>query len=161
MYLGDYKNGSTIYFCWNTNDRNGASITRATNGSIKVYKDNNTAECSAGITDVEDFDSITGVHNCRIDLSADAFYEQGHDYSVVLAGAVIDGVTVNAVIASFSIENRSVDAALLDKAAKMLMNRAVQDKLTGEIKYYDEDGQTVILTHTPEESEMEIVRKPS
>ena len=161
MYLGDYKNGSTIYFCWNTNDRNGASITRASAGSIKVYKDNNTSECSAGITDVEDFASITGVHNCRINLSADAFYEQGHDYSVVLAGAVIDGQTVNAVIARFSIENRSVDAALLERGAKMLVNRAVQDKLTGEIKYYDDDGETVILTHTPEDNDSQITRTPN
>lgn len=46
-------------------------------------------------------------------------------------------------------------------AAKMLINKAVQDKQTGEIKYYDDDGQTVVLTHTPEEGESQITRMPS
>ncbi len=48
----------------------------------------------------------------------------------------------------------------LDKAAKMLINKAVQDKLSGAIEYYDDDGQTVVLTHTPEESESGITRMP-
>lgn len=51
--------------------------------------------------------------------------------------------------------------ANVGKAAKMLVNKAVQDKLTGRIKYYDDDGQTVVLIHTPEESEAEITRMPS
>lgn len=105
-YLGDFKEDSIVYFCWDTNDKNGASITRATDGTIKVYKDDGTTESAAGVTDIEDFDSITGVHNCKIDLSSDVFYATGHDYSVVLTGAVIDGQTVNAVLATFSIENR-------------------------------------------------------
>ncbi|KKM03220.1 hypothetical protein LCGC14_1776580, partial [marine sediment metagenome] len=104
-YLGDYKEDETLYFNWDTNDGEGASITRATNGTIRVYKDNNVTQSTAGITDVEDFDSLTGVHNCRIVLT-DAFYVTGSDYSVVLVGAVIDGQTVNAVLATFSIENR-------------------------------------------------------
>jgi parallel beta-helix repeat protein len=45
-----------------------------------------------------------------------------------------------------------------DKAAKMLMNKAVQDKQTGEIVYYDDDEQTVLLTHTPVESESQVTR---
>jgi len=115
MYLGNFKEDSTLYFCWDTNSKVGASITRATDGTIKVYKDNIATESTAGITDTEDFDSVTGVHNCRIDLSANAFYATGHDYSVVLVGAVIDGETVNAVLATFSIENRyTYGADILD-----------------------------------------------
>jgi hypothetical protein len=45
-------------------------------------------------------------------------------------------------------------------AAKMLVNKAVQDKQTGEIRYYDNDGETVLLTHTPQESEGQITRMP-
>lgn len=161
MYLGDYKEDDMVYFCWSTNDKDGASITRATDGSIKVYKDDGTTESTAGITDTEDFDSITGIHNCKIDLSADAFYATGHDYSVVLAGAVIDGEIVNAVLATFSIENRFASSLLFEKAAKMLINKAVQNKATGAINYYDDDGQTVILTHTPTDGESEITRTPS
>jgi lysophospholipid acyltransferase (LPLAT)-like uncharacterized protein len=160
MYLGDYKEDSVIYFCWSTYSKTGASITRATNGTIKVYKNDDTSESTAGITDTEDFDGVTGVHNCKIDLS-DAFYVQGQDYSVVLVGAVIDGETVNAVLAMFSIENRFAGSSLFQKAAKVLINKAVQNKSTGEIDYYDDDDETVILTHTPTDEESSITRTPS
>lgn len=160
-YLGDYKEDDTLYFCWSTNNKDGASITRGTDGTIKVYKDNGTTESTAGITDTEDFDGITGVHNCKIDLSADAFYATGHDYSVVLVSAVIDGETVNAVLATFSIENRFAGSSLFEKAAKVLTNKAVQNKSTGTIEYFDDDGETVILTHTPTDAESTITRTPS
>jgi len=161
MYVGDYAEDSTVYFCWSTNNTDGASITRATNGTIQVYKDDGTGESTAGITDTEDFDSLTGVHNCKVDLSVDAFYAKGHDYSVVLASATIDGETVNAVLATFSIENRFAGSSLFEKAAKMLVNKAFQNKSTGQIKYYDDDGETVILTHTPADEESTITRTPS
>ena len=160
-YLGDYKKDSTIYFCWDTNDKSGASITRATNGAIKIYKADGTAESTAGITDTEDFDGISGVHNCKIDLSSNAFYSTGNDYSVVLSGAVIDGETVNAVLATFSIQNRFAASELFEKAAKLLVNKAVQNKLTGAVDYYDDDGETILLTHTPADEESTITRNPS
>jgi len=160
-YLGDFKKDSTLYFCWDTNDKDGASITRATDGTIKVYKDDGTTESTAGITDSEDFDSLTGIHNCKIDLSADAFYAKGHDYTVVLAGATIDSETVNAVLATFSIENRFAGSSVFKKAAQLLVNKAVQNKATGTIDYYDDDGATVILTHTPADTESSITRTPS
>jgi len=160
-YLGDFKEDSIVYFCWDTFNKNGSSVTRSVNGTIKVYKDDNTAESTAGIADTEDFDSLTGVHNCRIDLSADAFYSTGHDYSVVLAAATIDGETVNAVLATFSIENRLAGGELFEKAAKMLVNKAVQNKSTGVIQYYDDDNETVILTHTPTDEQTILTRTPS
>jgi hypothetical protein len=43
---------------------------------------------------------------------------------------------------------------------KLLANRAVQNKSTGEIKYYDDDGQTVLLTHTPSENQTSITKTP-
>ena len=105
-YLGDFAEDATLHHIWNTNDSSGASITRATNGTISVYKDNGLTQSTAGITDTEDFDGLTGVHALTIDLSADAFYATGSNYSVVLSAATIDGQTVNAAIAHFSIENR-------------------------------------------------------
>lgn len=161
IYLGDYKEDATLYFCWSTNDKSGAAITRATDGTIKVYKDDSDTESTAGIMDTKDFDSLTGVHNCKIDLSADAFYAKGHDYSVVLVGAEIDGETVNAVLITFSIENRFAGSTIFEKAAKVLVNKAVQNKITGAIEYYDDDGQEVILTHTPSDEESSITRTPS
>lgn len=46
-------------------------------------------------------------------------------------------------------------------ADKLLANKAVQDKSTGVIKYYDDDGQTILLTHTPSENQADITRMPS
>ena len=111
IYLGDFIAGSTVRHMWNSVGAAGGSITRATNGSIRIYKNASTTQraSSSGITDSEDFDSLTGVHHLAIDLSdnADAgFYAAGSDYFIVLEGAVIDGQTVNAVLAGFSIENR-------------------------------------------------------
>ncbi|MHC4122311.1 MAG: hypothetical protein ACYSSI_01955 [Planctomycetota bacterium] len=160
-YLGDFKKDLVIYFCWDTFNKNGANVTRSTNGTIKIYKDDGAGECTAGITDTEDFDNLTGVHNCKIDTSSDSFYAAGHDYFVVLAGAVIDGETVNTVLASFTIENRFAGSSLFEKAAKMLINKAIQNKVTGAIEYYDDDNSTVILTHTPSDSQNSITRTPS
>lgn len=109
QYLGDFPVGATVHLKWPTNGANGASITRSTDGSIRIYKNSSTTErsSSAGITSTEDFDTLTGVHGLAIDLSENTdagFYAAGNEYQVVLAGATIDGQTVNAVLAHFSIE---------------------------------------------------------
>jgi len=61
--------------------------------------------------------------------------------------------------------NAQVDTALagmaLDKAAKVLVNKAVQNKLSGAITYYESDGVTTFLTHTPSDEEAAITRTPS
>ena len=111
MYRGDIRAGQVIRFRWNTFGSSGQSITRATNGTISVYKDGSAVQSTTGVTDTEDADAITGVHLCEIDTSADAtFYSQGSDFMVVLSAATIDGQVVAAVIAEFSIRNRSVPA---------------------------------------------------
>lgn len=109
MYLGDYLANETVYFMWSSNGADGASITRATNGTISVYKDANTTQTTTGVTDTEDFDSLTGVHHVAI-ATTDGFYTTATDFTVVLSGATIDGKTVNAVLAHFSIENRTQKA---------------------------------------------------
>jgi hypothetical protein len=103
-HLGDFIKGATVRFAWNTSGANGASITRATNGTIYVYKDGTlTTEVTTGVTDTEDEDSLTGVHLCEI-ATTDAFYSVGSEFLVVLKAATIDGVTVNATLAQFSIQ---------------------------------------------------------
>jgi len=47
------------------------------------------------------------------------------------------------------------------RAAKMLLNKAVQNKFTGAIQYFDDDGVTPILTHTPSEDESSLTRTVS
>ena len=65
-YLGNFAAGATIDFMWSTNGADGASIDRATNGTVSVYKGNNVTQSVAGVTDTEAFDGLTGVHHCRI-----------------------------------------------------------------------------------------------
>ena len=158
-YLGDFKGGATVWFCWDTNNRSGGSAGRTIKGTIKVHCGWGQPAVQVGITDTEDV--VTGVHRCEIDLSSDSGYQAGYDYAVVLEGAQIDGQTVNAVLSTFSIENRYASSGLFVKAAKILTNKAVQDKVSGAIEYYDDDGQTVIMTHTPTQSESSITREPS
>src|SRR5690242_14153725 len=107
VYYGDFVAGSVVRIFWQTFNSSGASVTRATDGSIRIYKDNSDTQrtSSAGITDTEDADSLTGVHRINIDTSDNTdsgFYAAGHDYFVVLQGATIDGQTVNAYLGSFS-----------------------------------------------------------
>lgn len=129
--LGDFPASAVIDFKWSTIDQSGASVTRATDGSIRIYKDNSTTQrtSSNGITDTEDFDSpaLTGIHHLRIDTSdnTDAgFYAAGHEYDVILVGAVVDGVTINAILAHFSIERANGILAL----TKLIKTQT--DKLT-------------------------------
>ena len=120
-YVGDFPTGATVYLLWNTNGQDGASITRATDGTLKIYKNVSATERTslAGVVQVEDFDAATGVHSISIDLSdnTDAgFYVAGGEYHVVMTGMVIDTKTVNAEIAHFSIERPGGVLALLKNA---------------------------------------------
>lgn len=101
--LGDLKEDDTIDFTWDTN-----GVAPSTAGDIRVYKNNSGAEVTAptGITDTRSFDGLVGVHQCTIDLSVSDFYASQANYSVVLVGAVVNGQTVNVVLATFSIENK-------------------------------------------------------
>lgn len=168
-YLGDFKRDSKVYFCWTMYGSDGGSIARPGGeeaGVIVVYRANMMGKLTAG--DLDDglmehtsFDSMAGVNSGIIDLSANEFYEEGRDYHIVLQGAVIEGLTVNAHLGSFSIENRYAGSELFEKAAKMLINKAVQDKDSGAIDYYDDDGESVLFRHSPIDLENEITRVPS
>ncbi len=111
-YIGDFRTGVTVRYWWGAFASSGASITRGTDGSIRVYKNGSTTQraSSSGITDTEDFDGVTGLNVLSLDLSDNddaGFYAAGNDYAVVLVGAVIDSQTVNAPLFQFSIENRT------------------------------------------------------
>jgi hypothetical protein len=44
-------------------------------------------------------------------------------------------------------------------AAKILANQAVMDKAAGIVDYYDDDGQTVLLTHTMGDTQAYLTRE--
>ena len=110
---------------------------------------NGTADAGFALT-VENL--ATGRY--RITGTIPAGYSDG-DVVEVLVAATVYGVAAERVVDSFV-----VDSKLLD-GMKVLMNKAVQDKATGVIRYYDDDGETEILRHTPGETETEITRMPS
>jgi hypothetical protein len=115
--LGNYEVGALVDFMWATNEQDGDSANPTTAGSLRVYKDNSATQRTSanGITDTRGFDSLAGVHHCRIDLADDTdagFYEAGATYHVVLAGAVIDTKTVNTVLARFGIETGDMAVVL-------------------------------------------------
>ena len=117
-YIGDFtEDFATLSFKFLTTDigNTGASIPVTLLGTpvISVYKDNSLVQSIAGITLTVDFDGITGLNQVEIDLSADAFYEYGSDYSaIVTAGTVAGDSIVGREVASFSIENRSAERIL-------------------------------------------------
>jgi hypothetical protein len=45
-------------------------------------------------------------------------------------------------------------------AAKLLINKAVMDKLAGAVDYYDDDAQTILFTHTTTDTPSTITRNP-
>jgi len=77
---------------------------------VSAYEDGSTTQTTAGITDTEDFDGLTGVHKCEVDTS-NAAYAAGKDYAVILSAATIDGKVVNAVLAHFALQARYDSAA--------------------------------------------------
>lgn len=106
-YLGDFPQDQTIYHLWSTNDSAGGSVTRTGLNNLHVYKNvTTTTETQTGITNVKDFDSLTGVMAITI-VTTNVFYAPACDYTVVMKSETIDGQTVSTPIFSFSIENRT------------------------------------------------------
>lgn len=108
QYLGDYaEDYATLNFKFSTHKADGTPATLSGTPAISVYKANGTTQSTAGITLTADFDSVTGLNNVLIDLSADAFYAVANDYQVVITTGTVDSVSViGTVLAHFSIENR-------------------------------------------------------
>jgi hypothetical protein len=112
QYLGDYaEDYATLNFKFSTHKADGTPIALAGTPAVSVYKASSTTQSTAGITLSVDFDGVTGLNNVLIDLSADAFYAVGEDYSVVITTGTVNSVSVvGTVLAHFSIENRFQEA---------------------------------------------------
>lgn len=111
QYLGDFSEDSSVYIPFNTFDSNDpqASVTATTliASDIYVHKDGSVTDIvTDGATIAIDFDGVTGNHLITIDTSAHADYSIGSDYLVRIEGATVDGGNINAIVGSFSIENR-------------------------------------------------------
>ena len=107
-YIGDYaEDFATLNTKFMTVDSGGVPFVLAGTPVISVYKGNNVTQSTAGITLTVSFDSVVGMNNVLIDLSADAFYAIGFDYQIVITTGTVDGNSVvGYVVGEFSIENR-------------------------------------------------------
>jgi hypothetical protein len=106
----------------------------------------------------------TGLSGVKVAVDNCVFRVAGDTASSVVDIRVGSGLAVvsGCAYATTAGNVKIVDSAgLLARAAKVLLNKAEQNKLTGEIRYYDDDGVTAILTHTPEENESSFTRMPS
>lgn len=117
-YYGDIAEDATIRVGFNTNAADGTPTTLSGTPAISIYKQGSTTESTAGVTLTVDYDSRTGYNVVVIDTSADAFYETGKDYQVVITTGTVDSVSVvGVVVASFSIENRPASTGGAPSAA--------------------------------------------
>lgn len=107
-YLGDFSEDAVVRTMFDASDADGASAA-VTGGTIRVYKDGSTVETTTGASFAQ-HDLLTGIYLVTIDTSSTAFYTTGSDYHIVLEGATVAGQAVNAIIGSFSIENRHTSA---------------------------------------------------
>lgn len=115
-YHGDYAEDSTNFsFKITTRTIGGAASALTWSTGIQVYKDEEVAQSTAGITFTTTFDSVVGLNLVEIDLSADAFYVVGSNYSVVITSGTVNSVSVaGEVLGEFSIENRFSTNAVTD-----------------------------------------------
>jgi hypothetical protein len=108
--------------------------------------------------------------------TANDFVDEGQGYSLVLTASEMQAARVVLFVVDQSSPKAWLDTTIVietyghtsaqhafdvEKAVKLLTNKAVQNKATGAIEYFDDDGQSVILTHTPTESESSLTRTPS
>ena len=133
-YLGDFVEDDTVIVMFNTftsDDPSASStITNFVNTDVHIHKEDSESQRNnaAGITVSANFDSITGSHMIKIDTSDDtvgSFWVTGKDYFVRIEGATVDGATINAVVAHFSIQNRYTRGT--DSAAEAILDALAAD----------------------------------
>jgi hypothetical protein len=137
IQLGNYaEDFATLNFNFNTHKADGTPITLAGTPTISVYE-NSTTQSTAGATITVDYDTVTGLHHVVIDLSADAFYAVGKDYTVVLTGTgTVDSISVTGtVLACFSIVNRVAAANVTTIAAGAITAAAIAAAAITDAKF--------------------------
>jgi hypothetical protein len=144
----DYASGNTLY-----------AVVRNSAGEVWYVGGQGFEAWGAGGRAMDDYDiSLTDKSGSRYVGNFDANIPADR-YSVqVFLQAGANPADGDSFIGSSEIVWSGVGKVTADK---LLANKAVQNKSTGEIKYYDDDGQTLLLTHTPTDAEATITRTPS
>jgi hypothetical protein len=150
-----------LYDAMNGSPKNGLAIAHLQVRYIRVEEGN-------GVT-ISDWTSLMSLANLETAHTDNYGYEIGEGYyridvpdAAFATGADFLSVLVrDNVDNSILVEEKEIRLSVFEKAAKTLVNKAIQNKTTGVINYYDDDGETIILTHTPTDSESTIRRTPS
>lgn len=108
--------------------------------------------------------------------TTNGFVDEGQGYSITLTTTEMQAARIKIYVVDQTSPKVWLDTTIMieiygdtnaqhpfdiEKAVKMLVNKAVQNKSTGAIDYYDDDGQSVVLTHTPAETESSVTRTPN
>lgn len=156
-YQGDYAPGAVITVWHNsfTSNDPAASVTMSnyTDTDVHIYKDDSLTQRqnTAGMALDIDVDGYAGVHKITIttaDNTVNDFWEAGHDYAVVIEGTTIDGGTVNAAVATFSIANRRVAGQMCVSSIEGLTDQDTFTLTATEASGDDDayNGCTIIVT---------------
>jgi len=143
----DYPSGNTVYAVI----RNGAGQVWYPAG--QVFEDWGTDG-----RDADDYDlTLTDKGGSRYLGSFDVNIAVGRYTTQVFLQAGVNPSDTDSLVGRGRIIWRGNGELTVDK---ILANKAIQNKSTGAIDYYDDDGQTVILTHIPTDDESSITRTP-
>jgi hypothetical protein len=150
-----------LYDATNGSPKTGLTITNLQIRYIRVETDNDITisnwtslaalpNLEAAHTDNYGYEISEGYY--RIDVPDAAFAVGANFLSVLVRDNVNNSILV---------EEKEIQLGVFEKAAKTLVNKAIQNKITGVINYYNDDGETIILTHTPTDAESTITRTPN
>ncbi len=163
LVASDYKPGGAHADSYAAGDSfcvNGVQCLVASNCSFLSWTDQNEQDTTA-----------YGLHNTNGQVQNGRFSVMGQTASwalyttatnkVYLLNTCYDAASIGSGVELKAVPDADGGVEVSGKAltaAKILANKAVQNKSTGAIAYYDDDGQTVIMTHTPSDGESSIVR---
>jgi hypothetical protein len=143
----DYQSGFTVYACL----RNVAG--QVWNPTLQAFED-----WSSGGHTADDYDiSLTDKGGNRYTGDFDTAISPGRYTIQIFVQSLQTPADTDELVGTGCIVWTGNAELTCDK---ILANKAVQNKLTGEIIYYDDDSQTVILTITPSEDESTLTRTP-
>jgi hypothetical protein len=144
----DYTSGNTLY-----------AVVRNTAGKVWYAGGQVFESWGTGSRAADDYDiSLTDKSGNRYVGSFDSNIPAGRYSIQIFLQAGVNPADSDNLVGGGEIIWSGVGEVTSDK---LLANKAVQNKSTGEIKYYDNDGQTVLLTHTPIDAAATITRTPS
>lgn len=144
----DYESGNTLY-----------AVVRDGAGKVWYIAGQAFEDWGTGGRDADDYDiTLTDKSGARYMGDFDSNIPAGRYAIQVFLQAGANPADTDSLVASTPLIWTGSGVLTVDK---ILANKAIQNKVTGAISYYDDDGTTVIVTHTPDDGSSSITRTPS